>query len=110
MKKRRPVAPKVIGLIRTLRKSNSKEYWSILDAGKPLGKLRNVPIETFVEYFKKLSQKSTEICTSDDKQFDPRCITSPINEHINGFFFTLEEIQRIIKRVKDKKQVLLITS
>lgn len=89
--------------------SNSKEYWLILDAGKPHGKLRNVPIETFAEYFKKLSQKPTDICTLDDKQFDPRRITSPINEHINGFFLLLEEIQRKIERLKNKKQVVLIT-
>lgn len=75
--------------LHTLKKSNSNEYWSILNAGKPSGRLGNVSIETFAEYFKKLSQKSSDNCTPEDQQFDLRQVTSPTNEYINDLFTLL---------------------
>ncbi len=75
---------------------------------KSFGKLGNVPTESFTEYFKELCQKPTENCAPHDQQFDPRNVASPTNEHINGLF-TLEELQHIIKRLKNKEARVMIT-
>jgi hypothetical protein len=50
--------------LRNLRKSNSKEYWKMLNRGKTKTE-PNIPIESLFEYFKNLSETPIE----NDKAF-----------------------------------------
>jgi len=45
--------------LRNLRKSNSKEYWKILNIGKTKTE-PNIPIESLFEYFKNLNETPKE--------------------------------------------------
>ena len=45
--------------LRNLRKSNSKEYWKMLNRGKTKTE-PNIPIESLFEYFKNLSETPIE--------------------------------------------------
>jgi hypothetical protein len=87
--------------LRNLRKSNSKEYWKILNRGKTETE-PNIPIESLFEYFKNLNETPIE----NDKAFsfpnidpfDLNCVNENLNKKI-----TQKEILDCNKRLKYNK-------
>ena len=87
--------------LRNLRKSNSKEYWKILNRGKTETE-PNIPIESLFEYFKNLNETPIEndqaFSFPNIDPFDLNCVNENLNKKI-----TQKEILDCIKRLKYNK-------
>jgi hypothetical protein len=87
--------------LRNLRKSNSKEYWKILNRGKTETE-PNIPIESLFEYFKNLNETPIENVKAfsfpNIDPFDLNCVNENLNKKI-----TQKEILDCIKRLKYNK-------
>ena len=89
--------------LRNLKKSKPKDYWDIIsNANKQPEKICKIAITTFMEHFKKLSNKAEEGEQRDNSSFDPRNITHSINESINRLF-TILEVKTLIFKLKNNK-------
>ena len=71
--------------LRNLRKSNSKEYWKILNRGKTETE-PNIPIESLFEYFKNLNETPIEndqaFSFPNIDPFDLNCVNENLNKKI----------------------------
>ena len=90
--------------IRTLRSTNSKEYWSLLNKSTEGKKeYSKLCLQTFMEHFKKLNQADA---TSNDNnvtnQEAPIQNAAESNQELN-FEFTAAEITKIISKLKNNK-------
>ncbi len=89
--------------LRNLKTSKPKEYWSILNkASNQKDKVGNIALQTFMEHFKKLSQKPVSHTDNRSDNFDPRTIQHSVNEEINKPV-TITEVKCIVSRLKNNK-------
>lgn len=85
--------------IRNLKKSNSTEYWKVLNkASGQETKMGNIKTSAFLQHFSKLNQ----MANTKSNSFDPRKISFDLNEEINKPI-SESEIWVQIKNLKNNK-------
>jgi len=89
--------------LRNLKFHKSKEYWDILNKASSSKEVTcNVPIQSFVEHFEKLSGRNPNKAESGSDFNTGFIFTDSVNEFINTPF-TVPEITAIIKKLKNNK-------
>jgi len=85
--------------IRNLEKTNTKEYWKIINKDKSTDQAGNIELDTFAEHFKNLGEEEG---TADDVPFKLQDINISQNEELN-LPFTLEEVRQAANKLKSNK-------
>ena len=85
--------------IRELKTDDCKKYWKILN---PSNKKSHKPCNISIDILKTHFENLNKLHKSGGTTFDPRSIDHSINEQINKDF-SVDEIQQIIKKLKNNK-------
>ena len=98
--------------LHNLRSCNPKAYLNILNKGsKGYSKVGNIALNTFLNHFKKLSQKGNEHeehgILDSTANFDPRTITHSINEELNKPV-SYKKFVKLLVNLKGTKHVVWI--
>ena len=87
--------------IKTLRSSNSKEYWSLNKSTEGRKSHSKICLQTFMEHFKKLNH-SENSQTPEEQSFISNHNQPEMNEELNVDFAGFE-IKRVILKLKNSK-------